>query len=85
MASITANELKTRGISIVEERMKREEEVIISVRGKDRFVVLSLEKYARLREHELDLAVQEARADYETGRVVTESVDEHMKRIFDAP
>jgi hypothetical protein len=33
----------------------------------------------------LDIAVREARADYEAGRVITESVDEHMKRATDAP
>ena len=84
MQPITANELKTRGISIVEERMADDDEVVISVRGKDRFVVMKLEKYARLREQELDLAVKEARADYDAGRLVAESVEEHMKRISDA-
>ena len=65
MNAITANELKIRGVSAVEDRLENEEEVIISVRGKDRHVVMSLEKYARLREFELDMAVMEARADYE--------------------
>jgi prevent-host-death family protein len=82
--SITANELKTRGISVVEERMKLDDEVIISVRGRSRFVVMSLEKYSKLREYELDLAIQEAQADYQAGRVITESVEEHMKRVSDA-
>ena len=83
MNAITANELKTRGVSAVEDRLENEEEVIISVRGKDRYVVMSLEKYARLREFELDMAVMEARADYEVGRIITESVEDHMKRVTD--
>ena len=33
---------------------------------------------------ELDIAVQEARADYELGRVITESVDDHISRVTDA-
>ena len=84
MEAVTANELKTKGVSVVEERLKTEDEIIISVRGQDKYVVMSLEKYSRLREYELDLAVQEAKADYEAGRVITESIDEHMKRVTDA-
>ena len=84
MNAITANELKTRGVSAVEDRLENEEEVIISVRGKDRYVVMSLEKYAMLREFELDMAVMEARADYEAGNIITESVEDHMKRVTDA-
>ena len=84
MNAITANELKTRGVSAVEDRLENEEEVIISVRGKDRYVVMTLEKYASLREFELDMAVMEARADYEAGNLITESVEDHMKRVTDA-
>ena len=84
MDAVTANELKTRGVSVVEDRLKSDDEVIISVRGQDKYVVMSLEKYSRLRECELDIAVKEAQADYEAGRVITESVDDHMKRVIDA-
>ena len=81
MSAVTANELKTRGISAVEDLLETEEEVIISVRGVDKYVVMGLEKYARFREIELYMAVKEARADYEAGRITSESVDDHMKRI----
>lgn len=84
MNTLTANELKTRGVSAVEDRLANEEEVIISVRGKEKYVVMSVEKYARLREFELDMAVMEAKADYEAGNIITESVDDHMKRVVDA-
>lgn len=84
MNAITANELKIRGISAVEDQLKNEEEVIISVRGRGRYVVMSLEKYARLREFELDMAVMEAKADYKDGNIITESVEDHMKRVTDA-
>ena len=84
MNAISANELKIRGISAVEDQLENEDEVIISVRGKDRYVVMSLEKFASLREFELDMAVKEARADYEAGNTVTESVEDHIKRVTDA-
>ena len=83
MNAVTANELKTRGISVVEDLLETEEQVIISVRGVDKYVVMGLEKYARIRESELDIAVKEARADYEAGRTTTESIDDHMKRVAD--
>jgi PHD/YefM family antitoxin component YafN of YafNO toxin-antitoxin module len=84
MGTVTANELKTRGVSAVEEHLETNDEVVISVRGQDKYVVMSLDKYSQLREYELDIAVQEARADYEAGRVITESVDDHMQRVTDA-
>jgi len=83
MNTVTANELKTRGISAVEDLLETEEEVIISVRGVAKYVLMGVEKYARLRESELDMAIKDARADYEAGRVVTESVDDHMTRVTD--
>jgi prevent-host-death family protein len=83
MNAVTANELKTRGISAVEDLLETEEQVIISVRGVDKYVVMGLDKYAKIRESELDMAVKEARADYAAGRASRESVDDHMKRVVD--
>ena len=83
MNTLTANDLKTKGISAVEARLKTDEEVIISVRGQDRYVVMDVEKYAKLREYELAAALQEARADVEAGRYTAESVADHMKRVTD--
>lgn len=82
MNSITANELKTGGISAFEDQV-REDDLLVSVRGKNRFVIMSMEKYEKLREIELTLAIQEAREDIAAGRYVVESVDEHMKRFED--
>jgi prevent-host-death family protein len=83
MSTIPANDLKTRGVTVVEEHLREAEEVLISVRGKEKYVVMSIDKYARLRELELDRAIAEARADYDAGRVISESVEEHMKRVTD--
>ncbi len=83
MNKMTANELKTKGVSAVEAHLKVDEEVIISVRGQDRYVVMDIKKYAKLREYELAVALQEAKADVEAGRCITESVADHMKRVID--
>lgn len=82
MASITANELKTKGISIVESTLEHDGEAVITVRGKRKYVVLDFSTYNKLREYELDIALQEAREDVTNGRYKTESVDEHMKRVL---
>ena len=81
MNSITANELKTKGVSIVESALQDDDEAIITVRGKDKYVIIDMDKYNRLREHELEIALLETRADLAKGRVKRESVAAHMKRV----
>ena len=78
---VTANELKTKGISRLDEITASGEEAIISVRGKHRYVVLTMEQYNYLRECELEAALVETRDDLKAGNVVEESVEEHLARI----
>ena len=78
---ISANELKTKGVSRLDEITASGEEAIISVRGKNRYVVLTLEQYNYLRECELEAALVETRKDLKEGRVVEESVEDHLNRI----
>ena len=81
--TVTANELKTRGISAVEETLQHNDEALISVRGQSRYVVMEIEKYNYLRELELAAAIAETQADYKAGRYSSESVTEHIKRVSD--
>jgi prevent-host-death family protein len=81
MNSITANELKTKGVSVVEKALQSDDEAIITVRGKDKYVIIDMNKYNKLRDYELEIALLEARADVAKGRVQRESVAAHMKRI----
>jgi len=78
---ISANELKTKGVSRIDEITALGDEAIISVRGKNRYVVLTLEQYNRLRECELEAAIMETHRDLNEGNVVEESVADHLKRI----
>lgn len=80
--SITANELKTKGVSIIENNLDSNDELIITVRGKDSYVVMNMEHYNYLRECELEAALHQAKADVESGDYVIESVDDHIKRIL---
>jgi hypothetical protein len=83
MGTIAANDLKTKGVASIREKLAEEPEAIITVRGKNRYVVMDLEHYRYLRECELEAALLEARQDVEEGRTVTESVVEHIKRLTD--
>ena len=81
MDIITANQLKTKGISVIESKLTGKKELIISVRGKEKYVIMDMEQYNYLRECELDAALHETRTDYKNGKYVTESVEDHIKRI----
>ena len=81
MNHITANDLKTKGISAIELALSDAPEAIVSVRGKDRFVVMEVAQYEYLRSCELEAALAETRADLAAGRVVQESPQAHLDRL----
>ena len=78
---ITANELKTKGVSVLNEETSDGNEVIVTVRGKNKYVVVPIEKYNYLRECELEAALSETKRDIKEGKFVKESVEKHVKRI----
>lgn len=81
MSSISANDLKTKGISAIEAALSDAPEAMVSVRGKNKFVVMNLAHYHYLRECELDAALAETRADLAAGRFVVETAEEHVARV----
>jgi hypothetical protein len=81
MSHISANDLKTKGIAAIEAALGEAQEAIVSVRGKDKFVVMDIAHYHYLRECELDAALAETRADLAAGRFVQESAEAHLARL----
>jgi hypothetical protein len=81
MSHISANDLKTKGVAAIEAMLAEHSEAIVSVRGKDRFVVMEIAQYHHLRECELDAALAQARADLTAGRFVRETPEAHLARI----
>jgi hypothetical protein len=81
MPHLSANDLKTKGISAIELILATQPEAIISVRGKERFVVMDVAHYHYLRECELDAALAQSRADVAVGRAVVETAEQHMVRL----
>jgi PHD/YefM family antitoxin component YafN of YafNO toxin-antitoxin module len=78
---ISANELKTKGVAALDKATGSGDEAIIAVRGKNRFVVMPIEKYNYLRDCELETALREAKNDLAKGKVKKETVEKHIKRI----
>jgi len=85
MTTITANQLKTRGVSALEQALAEGGEAVISVRGKPRYVALELDEYERLREAELYAAWQQAREDVAAGRYRSESAAAHCRVLEQEP
>ena len=81
MSSLTANDLKTRGVTAIEETLARQPEAVISVRGKDRYVVMEVAQYHYLRECELDAALAQSQADIAAGRCLVETARQHVDRL----
>lgn len=81
MPQLTANDLKVRGVAAIEDVLAGQTEATISVRGKDRFVVMDVAQYHYLRECELEAALAQSRADVAAGRAVAETAAEHMQRM----
>ncbi len=80
MSNLTANDLKTKGIAAIEAVLAERPEAIVSVRGKDRFVVMEIAQYHHLRECELEAALAETRADIAAGRFAKGTAAAHVKR-----
>jgi PHD/YefM family antitoxin component YafN of YafNO toxin-antitoxin module len=81
MKHISANELKTRGVVAIEQALTDTSEAIVSVRGKERFVVMDLDHYHHLRECELEVALAQSRADLKEGKAMRERPEEHLARL----
>lgn len=81
MNMISANDLKTKGVAAIQAALDQQDEAVISVRGKQRFVVVDIEHYQYLRECELSAAIIESKADINAERFVEESAEAHLARL----
>ena len=79
--TIMANDLKTRGVTLLDEALQQDDEVIISVRGKSKYVVMDIEHYNYLRECELEAALMETHKEIQEGKAKILTADEHIKAL----
>ena len=80
--TISANDVKTKGVSIFANLLDKFDELIINVRGKDKFVVLDIDRYKELRENELDLAYIQITQDIKNGDFKTQTAKEHIAELL---
>lgn len=78
---INANDIKTKGVSIFSTLLDKFDELIINVRGKNKFVVIDIERYKELRANELDLAYLKTMQDIEKGNYKTQNAKEHIEEL----
>ena len=81
--TVTANEIKTNGVSMFDSILNKFDELIINVRGKNKYVVLDIERYKAFRENELDIAHMKAMQDIHNGSYKTQTAQEHIKELVD--
>ena len=79
---ITANDLKTKGISFFDKVLEKTEEIIVSVRGKQKFVLLDMQRYKQVREYELDKAYEDTLKDIKNKKYTTD-LGTHFKELDD--
>lgn len=81
MKTITADQLKTKGVSAIQNILSDHREAVIAVRGKNKYVVMDMQRYNYLRECELEAALHQAQKEYKAGDDISEDIENHIKRI----
>lgn len=78
---INANEVKTKGVSLFGQLLEKFDELVINVRGKEKFVILDIERYKEFRANELDLAYLKAMKDIKDGNYKKQTAKEHLEEL----
>ena len=80
--TVTANDVKQRGVSLFGELLEKFEEIVVNVRGQKKYVVMDVERYKKLRALELDDAYREVMKDVANGDYHSD-VQKHLAEIAD--
>ena len=77
---VAANEVKTRGVSLFDKLFKKFNEVIINVRGKNKYCVIPFEEYEEYRIYKLEKAYKEVVDDLNNNNFHSDT-SRHLKEI----
>lgn len=77
---ITANDVKKKGIGIFDKFVDEFCDVILTVRGKKKYVVMDIQRYEKIRAYELDIAYKEIQEDIKNKDFHTD-LQKHIKMI----
>lgn len=83
MMTIMANEIKTKGVSSFDALFEKFSEIIISVRGKNKYVVVPFEEFEEYRAYKLDSAHQEVMQNIADSKYHT-NIQKHFDNIEEA-
>ena len=81
MVTVTANDLKTKGVSALDPIIKEHKAAMITVRGRSKYVVMDMDTYNHLRECELEAALVETKKELKLGETHEDTIEEHIQRI----
>jgi len=81
--TIMANEVKTKGVSVFDTALEKFSEVIINVRGKNKYCVIPYTEYEAYRNYKLDMAHKEVMEDITKDKYHND-IEKHFKTIDDA-
>lgn len=79
--NISANEVKVKGVSIFSTLLEKAQEIVINVRGKNKYVVVDIDRYNELRELEIEKAYQDSISDKQAGRYKVLTAQEHLEEL----
>ena len=80
---INANQVKIKGVSLFDDLLSKFDELIINVRGENKYCVIPFEEYEEYRTYKLDVAYKEIKQDIEIGRFYT-NIYKHFEEIEEA-
>ena len=75
---ITATQMKS---NLLDKLLEKYDELVVSVRGKKKFVVMDIERYNELRIKELENSYREVMEDYEKGNYSVVTAKEHLEKL----
>ena len=78
---VTANDVKKHGVSLFDKLFEKVSSVIISVRGKRKYVVMDYEEYKEIREYQLQKAYEEVMQDIKNGDYKEVTAKEHIEEL----
>ena len=78
---VAANEVKKHGVSLFDRLFEKVDSVVLSVRGKRKYVVIDYDEYNEIREYKLQKAYEEVMQDIENGDYKVLSAKEHIDEL----
>jgi hypothetical protein len=83
MVTISAEDLRTKRFASIDRILQGTGEVVISVKGKPRYIVTDIATYGYLRECEIAAAWARTKEDLSAGRYRRENADDHLARLLE--